>query len=152
MKKIRLDGALMLLFTLITLSFTTSGFTNRFGLDSYEIYLNNRLLMKQYVNQPLNLRVLQLEKTQQNDKLQIAYTHCINKGTGTGRAVALKDENGNTLHKWSFTNAAGSGPKMTIAVKDLLQLQKKNPGHELSLYYTAHELPKGEMISMIRFK
>ena len=39
-----------------------------------------------------------------------------------------------------------------MVLKELLQLEKKNAGHELSLYYTAHELEKGEMLSTIRFK
>jgi hypothetical protein len=152
MKKTKIGRALLLLFTLVAFNFTTSGFTNNFGLDSYEIYLNNRLLLKQYVNQPLNLRVLQLEKTQENGQLQIGYTHCMNKGVGTGRSLALKDEAGNLLRKWTFADGGGSGLKMTIAVKELLQIEKKNAGHELSLYYTAHELEKGEMLSIIRFK
>jgi hypothetical protein len=152
MKKIRIDRALMLLFTLITLSFASLSFTNRFGLDKFEIYLNNKLLQKQYVNQPLNLRVLQLDKAKESDQLQIVYSHCMrDNGPGTGRSIALKDENGNTLQKWVFADASGTGLKMTIAVKDLLQLEKKNESHKLSLYYSSNELEKGEMLSMIRF-
>lgn len=152
MKKIRIDRALMLLFTLITLSFASLSFTSRFGLDKYEIYLNNKLLLKQSVNQPLNLRVLQLDNAKESDQLQIVYSHCMrNNGPGTGRSVALKDENGNTLHKWVFADATGTSLKMTIAVKDLLQLEKKNASHKLSLYYASNELEKGEMLSMIRF-
>jgi hypothetical protein len=152
MKKIRIDLALMLLFTLITLSFASLSFTNKFGLDKFEIYLNNKLLQKQYVNQPLNLRVLQLNKAKESDQLQIVYSHCMrDNGPGTGRSIALKDENGNTLQKWVFADATGAGLKMTIAVKDLLQLEKKNESHKLSLYYASNELEKGEMLSMIRF-
>jgi hypothetical protein len=146
MKKITFIGAL--LFTLISLSFTT-----RFGLDKYEIYLNNQLVLKQAVNQPLNLRVLALDKAKESDQLQIVYSHCMrNNGPGTGRSLALKDEAGHTLRQWTFADASGTDLKMTVAVKDVLQLQKKNAGHELSLYYTSHELEKGEMLSMIRFK
>jgi hypothetical protein len=153
MKKIRFCRAFMVLFTLITIGFATLGFTTRFGLDSYEIYLNNKLLLKQAVNQPLNLRVLQLDKAKETDQLQIVYSHCMrNNGPGTGRSVALKDESGNILHKWVFADASGANLKMTIAVKDLLQLDKKNVNHALSLYYASTELEKGEMISMIRFK
>jgi hypothetical protein len=149
MKKIRFSRALMLLFTFIAFHFISSGFTTKFGLDSYEIYLNNKLVTKQYVNQPLNLRVLRLDQAKENDLLQVAYTHCINKGVGTGRSITLKNEQGDTLHQWTF---AESELKMTLAVKDLLQQQKRNANHELGLYYSANELPKGEMISMVRFK
>ena len=153
MKKIRIDRALMLLFTLITLSFASLSFTNRFGLDKFEIYLNNKLLQKQYVNQPLNLRVLQLDKAKESDQLQIIYSHCMrDNGPGTGRSISVKDENGTTLHKWVFTDATGADLKMTIAVKDLLQLEKKNTDHQLSLYYNAKESERVELLAMVRFK
>ena len=38
---------------------------------------------------------------------------------------------------------------MTIAVKELLQLEKKNANRELSLQYTARELPKGETLAIL---
>ena len=75
MKHIKFYQAFMGLFTLITLSFTASGFASKFGLDGYEIYLNNKLILKQYVNQPLNLRVLQLTKANEGDELRIKYNH-----------------------------------------------------------------------------
>ena len=140
------------LFTLITLSFTALGFTNSLGLDSYEVYLNNKLILKQSVNQPLNLRVLQLGKTNVNDQLRINYTHCNSKGAGTDRSILIKDEKGNTLKKWQFTNAKGADLSMLIPLRDLMQIEKANAGAELSIYYTAQELPKGEMLAFVRFK
>ncbi len=139
-----------LLITFIALAFITSAFTTRFGLDSYEIYLNNKLVQKQYVNQPLNLRVLALENAKESDNLQIAYTHCMNKGTGTARSLTLKDEKGVALFKWKF--ADGNNARMAVPVKELIHWQKKKAGDELSIYYIAHESEKEEMISKIRFK
>ncbi|TKC08376.1 hypothetical protein FA048_14570 [Pedobacter polaris] len=150
MKKITFNQSFIKLFTLITLCITTFGFTTRFGLDSYEIYLNNKLILKQAVNQPLNLRLLQLDKAKDSDQLRISYTHCMIKGAGTGRSISLKDEKGNTLKKWMFADATGSDWKMTIAVKEVSQLQKKNANSELSLHYTARELPKGETLAFLR--
>ncbi|WPU90914.1 hypothetical protein SNE25_16465 [Mucilaginibacter sabulilitoris] len=152
MKKSTINQTFIKVFTLIAFSFAALGFTTRFGLDGYEVYLNNKLLLKQYVNQPVNLRVLQLDKAKDNDELRIKYTHCSNKGAGTGRSIALKDEQGNTLKKWAFADAAGSDLSMVVPVKELLQLEKKNAGHELSLYYTARELPKSEMLGFVRVK
>ena len=126
------------------------GFTAKRGLDSYEIYLNNKLILKQTVNQPLNLRMLQLGMAKETDQLRITYTHCQIKGAGTDRSIALKDEKGNTLKKWVFANTTGSDLKMTIVVKELLQLEKKNAKHELSLHYSARELPKGETLGFLR--
>lgn len=150
MKQIKFNQSFIKMFTLITLCFTTFSFTTKFGLDSYEVYLNSKLILKQTVNQPLNLRMLQLGKAKETDQLHIIYTHCQNKGVGTDRSIALKDEKGNTLKKWVFANTTNSDLTMTVAVKELLQLEKKNVKHELSLHYSAHELPKGEMLGFLR--
>lgn len=151
MKQSTFKQAFIKIFTLITLSLTAFSFTTKFGLDGYEIYLNNKLILKQYVNQPLSLRVLQLDKANEGDNLRIKYTHCTVKGPGTGRSIVLQDEQGNTLKKWAFADAA-SDYNMTIPVKELLQLEKKNANHELSLHYAARELPKGETLAMLHFK
>jgi hypothetical protein len=139
------------MFTLITLCLTAFSFTPKFGLDSYAIYLNDKLILQQTVNQPLNLRVLALDEAKANDQLHITYTHCtIKGGAGTNRRIILKDEKGNAVKKWTFADATGSDLKMTIAVKELLELEKVHASQELSHHYTARECPKGEMLSMLR--
>jgi hypothetical protein len=142
--------AFMQLCVLVALSFTAFGFTANLGLDSYEIYLNNRLILKQYVNQPLSLRKLQLEKAEANDKLRINYTHCHGNGIGTGRSIAVKDERGNTLRKWDFADGDGTNVGMTIAVTELTQLERKHAHQDLSLHYASKELPKGELLAFLR--
>ncbi|WP_257667917.1 hypothetical protein [Parapedobacter tibetensis] len=137
------------LFTLVTLCFIAVGFTTGIGLDSYEIYLNNKLILKQSVNQPLSLRKLQLGKTNDNDQLRIYYKHCTVKGSGTDRSIILKDEKGNILKKWEFANTTGSNTDMVISAKELSQLKKDNVHRDLSLHYTAQELPKGEMLAFL---
>lgn len=150
MKKTTFGQAFTRVFTLITLSLTLFSFTTRFGLDGYEVYLNSKLILKQYVNQPVSLRVLQLDKAKEGDELRIRYTHCRKEGPGSGRSIALKDEQGTTLKKWAF--ADGSGSDMPIPVKELLQLEKMNTRHDLSLHYTARELPNGEMLGSVRVR
>ncbi len=152
MKQIKFNQAFIRMFTLITLCFTAFSFSTKFGLDSYSIYLNDKLILKQWVNQPLSLRVLQLSTAKETDQLRIHYNHCtIKNGAGTSRSISLQDEKGNILKKWEFADATGSDLNMTIAVRELRNLEKTHAGQELSLHYTARELPKGEMLSMIRF-
>ena len=148
MKKVKFNQVLIQLFALITL-FVAFGFT-KFGLDSYEIYLNNNLVLKQAVNQPLNLRILKLEQAKPADQLRIMYKHCTIKGAGTDRSIALKDEKGNTLKKWAFANTSGSDLTMTIAVKEVLQLARQHDN--LCLNYSAKEHPKGEMLALLKLK
>ncbi|GEO07327.1 hypothetical protein AAE02nite_49910 [Adhaeribacter aerolatus] len=152
MKKMKFNQAFMMLFTLLTLGFTAFSFTTKFGLDSYSIYLNDKLLLKQTVNQPLSLRVLQLNTAQETDQLRIQYNHCtIKNGAGTSRSLSLQDEQGNILKKWVFADATGEDLKMIVPVKELRQLERTHANQALSLVYTARELPKGEMLSMVRF-
>lgn len=150
MKQIKINQLFIQMFTLITLCFALYSFTSKLGLDSYEIYLNNKLILKQTVNQPLSLRMLQLGAAKESDQLRIRYIHCMKEGAGTGRSISLKDEKGTTLKKWVFADTAGSDLTMPIAVKDLLQLEKNYSKHDLSLHYSAHELPKGETLAFLR--
>lgn len=139
----------LVLGAFIALALGTLSFTTRFGLDTFDIYLNNTRVLHQAVNQPLNLRVLSLDKAKESDRLRFVYRHCrLNNGEGSGRHIALEDESGKVLRKWDFADAT----PMAIPVKELLQTQKQNSTHQLSLYYAAHELDKDALLSVVRFK
>lgn len=150
MKHSTFNQAFMKLFTLITLCFIAVGFTGNLGLDAYEVYLNDKLILKHSVNQPLNLRTLQLDEAGANDQLRIIYTHCMVKGAGTDRSITIRNEKGTVLKKWEFPNATGPNLSMAIPVKELLKIEKANADHDLRIYYTARELPKGEMLALIQ--
>lgn len=151
MKKIKFNLAFMITFTLITLSFTGFSFNPKFGLDSFSIYLNDKLILKQTVNQPVSLRVLPLNTARETDMLRINYTHCtIKNGAGTSRTLTLQDEKGNILKKWVFADARGADLNMVIPVKELVKFESSHGSKKLSLHYTARELPNSEMLSMIQ--
>ncbi|WP_018628857.1 hypothetical protein [Niabella aurantiaca] len=139
------------LFTLVVCCLSVLSFTTKLGLDSYEIYLNSRLLLKQSVNQPLDLRKLQLNRTAAGDQLRIYYRHCHTPNVGTDRSLIIKDGKGHALKKWTFTNVSGSDLGMVIPVKELLRLKKENPQQELRIHYFSRELSKGEMLASLRF-
>ncbi len=117
------------------------------GGDSYEIYLNNKLILKQHVMQPLNIKNLQLDKLNSGDQLVIFYSHC--GQTGKGRSIAIKDDAGKILKEWKFANAADSHESMVIPAKELLQLAKDYTKTHLTLFYSAQELPKGRMLASL---
>ncbi|NEU08625.1 hypothetical protein GZH53_09910 [Flavihumibacter sp. R14] len=151
MTQVRIHQSLMKTFALITLCIMAFGFTSRYGLDSFAIFLNDKLILKQTVNQPLDLRVLQLDKVKDSDRFHFSYTHCQKKdGAGTDRSISLVDKNGALIKKWTFANAKGSDSRMTIPAKELISLKKMHASKELSLRYVADELPEGEMLSMLR--
>lgn len=125
-----------------------------YGADSYRIYLNNKLILQQYVSRSLDLRNLPLSEANANDKLVIYYNHC--GATGRSRSIAVKDENGVVLKEWKFQDAPvkeggmnipAGDDGMTIPVKEILALQAKNQG--LSLFYSSQQLPAGHMLTRI---
>ena len=133
-----------LLLTLFTASATA-------GLDSYSIYLNNKLVLKQSVNEPLNLQGLQLDKADANDQLVIYYSECHapNK-IGKGRRISVKDDQGNTIKEWKFADISGTDNGMKIPVKELLELKKRSKGN-FTLVYAASQLPQGQKLTGLQF-
>ncbi len=148
MQHSNLKHALVKAFTFAALSLFT--FNAKAGGDTYEIYLNNKLLLKQYLTQPLNISSLQLDKENSDDRLVIFYSHC--GQTGKGRSVVIKDEKGEIIKEWTFANSTGSNKSMIIPVRELLQLAKNNSSSRLHLYYAAKELPKGLMLTSLHLE
>lgn len=121
------------------------------GLDSYSIYLNNKLVLKQAVNQPFNINGLQLDKASAGDNLVIYYSQCNMPGKiGKGRSIAVKDDKGNTIKEWKFADAEGADKGMLIPVKELLDLKKRERGN-LLLVYAASQLSKEQMLTGFQF-
>lgn len=139
------------LFFLILLCCTAT--KAKAGLDSYEIYLNEKLILKQYVNEPLKLASLQLTHLNNNDRLVINYSQCnMPDKIGKGRSISVKNSKGKTLKQWKFTNASGTRASMVIPVKDLLALNIQSTEDELSLFYAAEGRPEGQMLAHFQVK
>ncbi len=140
------------LFAVFSFLLCSTAFTARAGLDSYEIYLNNKLILKQYVNQPLRLESLGLNASNSNDKLVIYYDQCnAPDKIGKGRTISVIDAKGNTIQKWNFANAKKGKTGMVIVVKELLALEKKSPLAKLSLYYAAEGSTPGQLLAHFHF-
>ena len=141
-----------LFFGLLSILFFGTALKANAGLDSYSIYLNDKLILKQYVNQPLTLESLGLNQSNINDRLIIHYEQCNapNK-LGKSRSITVKDNKGNLIKKWNFKDAQGGNTGMVIAVRDLLQLEKSTPLSKLSLFYTA-EGHGGQLLANFHFE
>jgi hypothetical protein len=124
-------------------------FTTKAGQESFEIYLNNKLILRQAVTQSLTLQSLQLDKAGKDDHLVIYYHHCGFKGKD--RSIAIKDEKGNIIKQWKFGDATDSRSGMTIPVRELLQLEKKYSHNNLHLVYASRQLPGGRALSSLQF-
>jgi hypothetical protein len=118
-------------------------FTENRGVDVFEIYLNNKLLLQQAANKPFTLQSLQLNKSNINDELVIYYNHC--GESGKHRSIAIRDDKGNTIKEWKFADASEVRSAMRIPVKELLQLDKTIAHNGFTIFYSAQQLPKGEI-------
>ena len=135
----------LLLVALITVTGTLSA---RDGGESFEIYLNNKLLVRQHVSQSFNFQNLNLTAANANDKLVIYYNHC--GIPGKSRTIAIQDAAGNVLKTYTFGDAASTKEGMTIPVKELLALEKQSKGVQLAIHYKAKELPKGLTLTSLK--
>lgn len=137
MKRITSAALVMICITLLS-------FRAKAGGDYFKVYLNNKLILEQAMHEPFNLKQLQLTKANAGDQLVFHYSHC--GKLGNSRKIAVKDGKGNLIKEWKFADAAGKQSGMVIPVKDLLALQQ----NDLEFYYTAKELPKGQLVGSFR--
>ncbi|MFI5156195.1 MAG: hypothetical protein ACHQEM_08415 [Chitinophagales bacterium] len=121
------------------------------GGDGYEIYLNNKLILKQYKGQSLSLTSLELNASNAKDQLVIYYTSCNAKdNSGKNRSITLKDRNGNTLKVWTFADMKDNNGAMIIPVKEILDLEKKNAESNLTIFYASQDHPQTQILSSLQ--
>jgi len=137
--------AAVITFSIVSLQ----AFTTRAGTDVFEIYLNNKLILRQAVTRSFTLQSLQLNKANKNDQLVIFYNHC--GVIGKNRTIAIKDDKGNTIKEWKFADATGADKGMTIPVSELLQFEKNYSQAGLNLVYSSLQLPQGRVLSALQF-
>jgi hypothetical protein len=125
-------------------------FTVKAGVDVFEIYLNNKLLLQQAANKPFTLQSLQLDKSNIDDELVIYYNHC--GESGRHRSIAIRDDKGNIIKEWKFADAHEVRSAMRIPVKELLQLNKGYAHAGLTIFYAAQQLPKGRTLSALEIR
>ena len=131
---------------LVLICISLFSFTSRFGGDSFEVWLNGKRILQQYVHISKGVQTLHLADASASDRLDIYYNHC--GRTGTNRFITVKDEKDRPLKVWKFTDAAGKNAAMSFKLKDVLSL-KKHKTDKLNLVYSSSELPGGRMLATI---
>ena len=122
--------------------FSFSGDT---GADSYKVYLNDKLILQQYVSRQASVPDLPLDESVANDELAIYYNHC--GKIGTARNISIKDGNDQLLKEWKYTDVSGTDTGMHCSVKDILTLSKGKA--KVNLYYSSKEIPDGMILASI---
>lgn len=132
---------------LIALSAFLFSFSEKIGGDSYTIYLNDKLLLQEYVHGAKGVKSISLAESSSNDVLNVNYSHC--GKIGVARNIVIKDAQQKVLKTWNFADVSGNAlPTMGFRVKEILVLQK-NKGSKLNLVYSSKELPNGKLLAVI---
>jgi len=76
---------------LILVCATLFSFSPKRGGDSFEIVLNGKRVLQQFVYASKGVQTIQLAPTSDNDKLDIYYSHC--GQVGKDRYITIKNAN-----------------------------------------------------------
>ena len=139
MKQIKNFAAVKLLL-LVAVCATLFSFSGNVGGESFEIFLNGKLMIQQHLYQKPPVASLTLDPQSVQDEVKVHYNNCGH--TDTGRTLTIRDEQNKILKEWQFADAA----TMTWKVKDISLLEKKS---RLTLCYSSKELPKVRVLASL---
>jgi hypothetical protein len=125
---------------------TLFSFSSNKGGDSFEIGLNGKRVLQQFVYASKGVQTIQLTQTSDNDKLDIIYSHC--GRVGKNRYITVKNEKDQAIKVWKFADAVDKNAAMSFSLKDILSL-RKNKADKLNLFYSSSELPAGRTLATI---
>ncbi len=118
-----------------------------YGGDSFEIYLNQKLVIQQALHADKSVKELSLQTNNYNDQLKVSFSHC--GKIGEGRSLALKGKDNRVVKQWKFADGTSSSRYMSFSVKELIDVQKANAAEKLNLVYSSKELPKGYILASV---
>jgi hypothetical protein len=117
-------------------------FTAPRGGDSFAIYLNNKLVLQQYLHGDKAVKTISLQSANYNDELRISFSHC--GRVGKNRSITIKDGQNKVLKQWRY---ADNNSSMVCKVKDIAGLKKGNAA--LQLFYSSGEMPTGRVLASV---
>lgn len=142
MKNSNVSAIRLLMLVVMTTLF--SSFVISLGLDSYKVYLNEKLLFEQLAKGQ-NVQTISLAESSSGDKLTVFYNHC--GRIGTSRTLSLMDGD-KELKKWKFKDTqTESLSGMSCEVGEIKSLQK--PGQTMRLLYNSNELSRPLQVASI---
>ena len=147
MRLINIKAGAVRLLSLVVFGTLFSSFSVKMGGDSFEIFINKKLVVQQFVSQTSSVKSFQLDASNASSQIDIYYSHC--GQTGKSRNITIKDGENHLLKEWKFPDAAASNTSMSCKVKELLNLGKTNGVSKLNLYYSSKELPKGRLLAAV---
>ena len=132
---------------LFALSIVLFSFTSSWGGDSYQIYINKKLVMKEYVHNSTGAKSFSMDKASYDDEIEVYYSHC--GQVGKSRSISLKDENNRLVKQLPFNDFNGKNSGMSFKVSDFINWDKRNGVDQLNIYYSSKELANGKLLATI---
>lgn len=132
---------------LVVLSTAFSSFSGKLGGESFEIFINNKLVVQEFISKTSGVKSFQLDASNANAQVDIYYNHC--GQVGKSRNITIKDGENHLLKEWKFSDASGVKSPMSFKAKELLTIGKTNGTSKLNLYYFSKELPKGRLLAAV---
>jgi len=129
---------------LVALCATLFSFSGETGMDNFTIYLNNKLLLKEYVLPEASLKSISLPMNASRDVLKVHYDHC--GKIGMKRSLSVQNGQKKVLRTWEFPDDASA--VMELEVAGLLEFTGNNQG--LVLVYASREIPRGRALVAFR--
>jgi hypothetical protein len=131
----------------VAIAATLVSFAPIAGSHNFQVYLDNKLMIDQYVSSNMQVPVLSIDPADNYHELIVKYNEC--GRTVTGRTVSIRDEENHVLKQWHF-EAAASGFKdpMVLPMKDILAL-KQTANKTLKLYYSSKEFSEGQQLAAL---
>lgn len=120
------------------------------GADHFEVYLNKKLVLQQYVGQNSTTKSIALDQRNISDQVNVFYSHC--GVLGKKRTITIRD--GQTvLRQWRFPDAettkATTQHLMSMNAKDILSFHNKAGDRKVNLYYSSEQIPDGRLLASI---
>jgi hypothetical protein len=129
----------------IALATTLFSFSGLSGAHSVQVYLDDKLMIDQYLDSKTDAPKLSIGEVEKHSQLIVKYSEC--GRTVTGRTITIKDEKNKVLKDWVFEGStSGYKDPMTLPMKEVAALKQKG-NNTLNLYYSSTEFPEGQQIA-----
>ena len=115
------------------------------GGDVFEIYFNGKQVLQQFVHVSKGTKTLQLASLNENDKIDVVYSHC--GRSGSNRTLVIKNAKEEVIKELKFADGSSNRSVMSFYRKDI----PVNKNSETKLYYYSKELPEGRLLANVQW-
>jgi hypothetical protein len=140
MKKIHLATLLLFAFFVIA-CFSFSVINDPKGGDTVEIYLDDKLVLRQFIHNDYSIKKISLSSDDRQKDLRVFYNHC--GKIGVDRRIFLKNKQDKVVQSWSYAN---NNKKWMHCPVNKIQAKAENT---VELFYQSKEIPNGKLIAYI---